>query len=234
MIYLDGVTCLRQIGKNSVVVLDQVSAELPTNRRFVILGQPAAGKTTLLQLISGELAPNRGEIRRFAKVSFPVGFQGGFDQQLTVAQNIEYVCNLYEADVNEVTDFVGKVLELDGGLKRPLRGLTRQQRNKLGFALGYGIPFDTYLIDGHIGSGDPAFRERCLQMLTARAERSGLIIATSVPAMARRLGDCGAVLFNGKLYVYADLATALADFEALSVTVRSEHSVSEVQAESDM
>lgn len=234
MIYLDGVTCLRQIGKNCVVVLDQVSAELPTNRRFVILGLPGAGKTTLLQLISGELAPNAGEIRRSARVSFPVGFQGGFDQKLTVAQNIEYVCNLYEVDVGEVSDFVGKVLELDGGLKRPLRGLTRQQRAKFGFALSYGMPFDTYLIDGQIGSGDQAFRERCLQMLTVRAERSGLIIATSVPTMARRLGDCGAILFNGKLYVYADLASALAEFEALSAHVRPEQSMSEAQGEGEI
>lgn len=217
MIRLDNVTCTRSVGKGSVAVLDDISASLPTNRRLLILGHSGSGKSTLMRLLSGALVPNSGTVTRTVRVSYPVGFQSGFEPTLSARQNIEFACHVYDADYIEVLTFVAQVAGITADLDKPLASLSRMAKIKLGYTLSYALPFDTYLIDGNTGAGDREFRERCLQMLESRSRSSGIIMTTSEARLARRLGDSGAILFNGKLYVYDDMQTALHIYESLAI-----------------
>lgn len=215
MIGLRHVVYERGSSRMRKVVLNDVTAVLPTDRRLVILGHAGSGKSTLIQLLAGTLVPTSGHVESDVKVSYPVGFSGGFNSKISTLRNIDYACSLYDADSEEVVHFIKHVTGLNDELDVLYGHLPRQLKLKVAYALSYAIPFDTYLIDGVIGAGDADFRERCLMMLRARSRTSGVIMAVHNLRMARMLGDCGAVLFNGRLHVYNDFDQALETFEAI-------------------
>ena len=186
-------------------VFDGLTCTLPTNRRFAIVGAPESGKSSLIRLLAGLLSPDTGTITRGARLSYPIGFGGGFRPTLTVRQNIRFICDLYEADVGEVTDFIARVGDIEHCLDEPFVGLTSRERIHLSFALSYAIPFDTYLVDGIIGAGDNAFRERCSAMLDGRAEQGGIILATRHIRTAERHANCGCLLVEGQLEFFDDM-----------------------------
>lgn len=55
----------------------------PTGQAMALLGRNGAGKSSLLQLISGISRPDQGRILRRGSVSWPVGFQGSFHPDLS-------------------------------------------------------------------------------------------------------------------------------------------------------
>ena len=59
-------------------LLDDVSLQLQAGERVALIGRNGTGKSTLLQIVSGDLAPDRGEVWRApgtrvarARPSFP-------------------------------------------------------------------------------------------------------------------------------------------------------------------
>ncbi len=57
-------------------ILHDVSFDLPPGRNIAILGRNGAGKSTLMRLIAGTLRPDRGQILRRCRISWPMGFAG--------------------------------------------------------------------------------------------------------------------------------------------------------------
>lgn len=59
-------------------VLRDVSVTLNPRVSYGLLGQNGAGKSTFLKLIAGTEAPTSGRIYRSVRLSWPLGFAGGF------------------------------------------------------------------------------------------------------------------------------------------------------------
>src|SRR6267143_3011065 len=75
MIRLDRVSkAYRVRGGGRRSVLDDVSLTFEPGHNFGILGVNGAGKSTLIRLLAGSELPDRGVVRRHARVSFPLGF----------------------------------------------------------------------------------------------------------------------------------------------------------------
>ena len=218
MIHLERVTSVLHSGTTGPPVLNDVSIKLPTFERFVILGREGSGKTTLIRLLSGLSLPMSGVITRYARVSFPVGFMGGYKRALSVRENVAHVARLYGAEVNQVVEFVSELTGLGFALRDLYENLPYQNRVRLAYAVSYAIPFDVYLIDNKIAAGGTAFRQRCERIFEARANSSGFILATSTPRYAKMFATKGAILHNGKIVLYDDLDRAIWDFDRLGNT----------------
>jgi capsular polysaccharide transport system ATP-binding protein len=199
MIDLEDVSVSLKVGNRRTVVFDRLSCQIPTNRRFILLGGHASGKSTLIKLLSGLLRPEAGRVTRLANVSFPVGFAGGFRPTLTVRQNLACIAELYDVEAAEIVDFVARATDLFDLLKEKYGNLPTHFRTKVCYATSYAVPFDTYLIDGHVAVGDETFRERCIRFLEVRSASAGYIISTRNSLVARRYGECGAILKNGEI-----------------------------------
>jgi capsular polysaccharide transport system ATP-binding protein len=215
MIHLEKVTSLLSAGQIRTRVLDQVTATLPTDRRFMLLGRHGAGKTTVIRLLAGLLEPTSGDISRYARVSFPVGFIGGFRPLMTVRQNLAYTAVLYGADPTEVVAFVAQVTRGGHMLDEIFGKLPQQFRLAFCYAVSYAIPFDVYLIDNFLSIGDDQFRKTCEAMFYERVKAAGFILATRNVELAKRIGDSCGILHAGRLVVYEDFEEGLWTFEKL-------------------
>ncbi len=51
-----------QVQEDGVVILDDISFEIPEGRKLVIAGETGSGKSTLLQTISGLVQPSKGQV----------------------------------------------------------------------------------------------------------------------------------------------------------------------------
>ena len=58
-----------------------------------------AGKSTLIRLLAGSEPPDRGVVRRYARVSFPLGFGGTFHGALSGRENVAFIARIYGAAI---------------------------------------------------------------------------------------------------------------------------------------
>jgi len=209
MIVMDGVSKSYRTDSGYRVVLDEVSVSLPTDRHIGVLGRNGAGKSTLLRMISGEELPDAGDIQRSVRVSWPLGFTGGFHQALTARENLRFIARIYDADIEEVTRFVEDFAELGDYFDMPVRTLSAGMRARLAFGLSLAMRFDFYLVDELVSVGDHWFRAKAQQEFERLRAEAGLLLVSHSPTTIRRFCDTGLVLRNGKITVFEALEDAI-------------------------
>lgn len=68
-------------GTQRKVILDRASFRIEPGNSLGILAANGAGKTTIINMMAGLEKPDEGSIRKTSRVSFPLGFMGGGEQQ---------------------------------------------------------------------------------------------------------------------------------------------------------
>lgn len=174
-----------------------------------ILGLNGQGKSTLIRIISGSERPDSGTVTRKSRVSWPIGFTGGFNGSLTGRENLRFTSRIYGADIREVTDFVEAFSELGAYMDMPVKTYSSGMRSKLAFGLSMAIGFDFYLIDEAYSVGDASFRAKAEKLFAARKAHATLVVVSHSVATIRKNCDSAAVLHNGLLTVYNKLEDAL-------------------------
>lgn len=196
------------------VVLDGVSAVFPTNESIGILGRNGAGKSTLLRILGGAEQPDAGTVQRVGRVSWPLGFTGGFSPSLTGEENSRFIARIYGEDVDRVVAAAADFAQIGNYFYMPVRTYSSGMRARLAFGLSMAIDFDTYLVDEVTAVGDRAFQEKCRRAFAERQERSAVIIVShnlgTIRAYCRRC----AVLGRGKLHIYDNIKDAAKAYEA--------------------
>jgi capsular polysaccharide transport system ATP-binding protein len=210
VIALDGVSkTYRTAHGGRRVVLDRVSAAFPDGCNFGILGSNGAGKSTLIRLLAGSEMPDRGRIRRGGRVSFPLGYSGTFHGSLSGRENIAFIARIYGSDLRRTISYVYDFSELGVYFDMPVNTYSAGMRARLAFGACLAIDFDIYLIDEVTEIGDDRFRRKCAAAFRERVSRSDIILVTHNSRTIRQYCDRGAVLADGELRLYDDIAGAL-------------------------
>jgi capsular polysaccharide transport system ATP-binding protein len=215
MIELRGLWKSYPSGGGRQTIAAGIDARFPSGRAVALLGRNGAGKSSLLRIIAGTLAPDRGEVIRKGTVSWPVGFAGSFHGELTGAQNTRFVARVHGVDTGELCAFAQDFAELGSRFHEPVRTYSSGMRSRLAFAISMGIGFDTYLVDEVTSVGDAAFKRKSECVFRERLTRSGAIVVSHGMGMVRRVCTQGAVLDRGRLTYYDDIEAAIAHHEAL-------------------
>lgn len=197
------------------IVLDDVNLRIEEGRSLAILGLNGAGKSTLIRLIGGAEQPDSGKIIRTSRVSWPIGFSGGFHGSLTGRENLRFVSRIYGADIKKVSEFVEDFAELGPYLDMPIKTYSSGMKSKLAFGLSMAISFDFYLIDEAFSVGDAAFREKAARALKERTAKSTLIFVSHSIAAVRQSCVCGAVLNKGQLLYFPNLEDAITNYSGI-------------------
>jgi capsular polysaccharide transport system ATP-binding protein len=209
MIMLDAVTKSYRTRDGRKTVLDNVSAVFEAGHNYGILGPNGVGKSTLIRVVAGSEPPDRGVVRRYARVSFPLGFGGTFHGALSGRENVAFIARIYGAEIHTLTEYVETFSELGEYFDMPVNTYSAGMRARLAFAVCLAIDFDVYLIDEVTEIGDQRFRRKCAEAFRDRILRSDIILVTHNPHTIRQYCDRGAVLANGELTLYNDIGAAL-------------------------
>ena len=210
MIVFDRVTKSYPLkGGERLTVLDDFSGTLPRGLNVGILGRNGAGKSTMMRLIAGSDAPTRGTVYRQGRISWPLGFSGGINPQITGRQNLAFIARLYRTDYDEVVRFVEDFAQIGRFMDEPVETYSSGMRARLSFGVSMAIDFDYYLIDEVIGVGDSAFRKRCKAVLAERRARATVLLVSHSSKLLKDFCDIGGVLSDGRLTFYDAIDEAI-------------------------
>lgn len=210
MIHLQNLCKTYTLNGRHKVVADDITATFPSGVSIGLLGRNGAGKSSLLRMISGAMLPSSGKILSTGAISWPVGFAGSFNSELTGEQNCRFVARVYGVDTDELLHFVEDFAELGDHFHLPIRTYSSGMRSRLAFGLSMAVPFDTYLVDEVSAVGDAAFKAKSNRVFKERLAQAGAIVVAHSMGTLRELCQAGAVLEQGRLSLYADVADAIA------------------------
>lgn len=197
-------------------ILNSSNIRFPKGRNIGLLGVNGAGKSTLLRLIAGSESPTTGKIIRNVKMSWPLGFSGGFNGSLTGYENLRFVTRIYGEDIRRVSAFVQDFSELGDYLNMPIKSYSSGMKARLAFGLSMAMDFECYLVDEITGVGDRRFQEKCRDAFKERSQRSSIIMVSHSMATLKEHCDMGAVLSKGELTFYEDIHEAIDIYMNLS------------------
>jgi len=215
MITLEGVSKVYRTRSGRRTVLDNVNVTFEAGYNFGVLGVNGAGKSTLLRLIAGSGIPDFGVIRRYTRVSFPLGFGGTFHGALSGRENVAFIARIYGAGIREVLEYVENFSELGEYLHMPVNTYSAGMRARLAFATCLALDFELYLVDEVTEVGDQRFRQKCAEAFRDRMQRSDIILVTHNIHTLRQYCDRGAILANGELTLFDDIGTALGRYQRI-------------------
>lgn len=214
MIELRNVTKIYRTSMGDHVVLDDVNLDVAPGESLGILGRNGAGKSTLLRIIGGAEMPTSGTVVRGQRVSWPIGFTGGFNGSLTGEENCRFVSRIYGEDIDRVVDETREFAEIGNYFYVPVRTYSTGMRARLAFGLSMAIDFDVYLVDEVTAVGDRTFRRKCRRALRRRRLRASLVMVSHSFATLRRNCRRCAVLDRGVLRVYDSVREAAQAYRA--------------------
>lgn len=209
MIRLENLTKTYVLNGRRKTVADNINAVFPTGVSVALLGRNGAGKSSLLRMISGEMLPSSGQILSNGSISWPVGFAGSFNREMTGEQNARFVARVYGVDTDEMVDFVRDFAELQEHFYLPIRTYSSGMKARLAFGVSMAVPFDTYLVDEVTAVGDQAFKAKSNRVFNRRLRTAGAIVVSHSMALLRNICQAGAVLENGRLSYFHDLEEAI-------------------------
>jgi capsular polysaccharide transport system ATP-binding protein len=198
------------------IVLNHVSTVFETGWSYGLLGVNGAGKSTLLRLAAGTELPNSGKVVRTGRISWPLGFAGGFHPHVTGRENLKFVARAYGEDMHRVTDFVEDFSELGDYLDAPVNAYSSGMVARLAFGLSMAIQFDWYLIDEITAVGDARFQKRCQDAFEERRKTTDLIIASHSIGTIKAYCKRAAVLVDGHLLMFESVDKAVEVYNRLN------------------
>lgn len=213
MITLSNITKRYKTGHGINTVLNDVTHVFEPGINTGILGRNAAGKSTLLRVIGGSELPDSGTVTRKSRVSWPLGFAGGFHGSLTGRENLRFVSRIYGADIGRVTRFVEDFSELGDYMDMPLRTYSTGMRARLAFGLSMAINFDFYLIDEGFSVGDASFRTKADGFFNERQAQATLLVVSHNMGTIKKYCETVAVLNNGLLTPYENMDDAFKEYD---------------------
>ena len=196
-------------GTRRKVILDRASFRVGGGRSLGILAPNGTGKTTLINMMAGLEKPDEGEVRRSARVSFPLGFMGGLNPKQSATENARYIAALYALDPDYVEAFCRWLCEIEEYFDQPVGTYSQGMRARLCFALLLALDFDVYLIDeGMPAIADVAFNRRAGALLERRLKAASVVIVSHKPEILERFAQEAGVLKDGRLHMFDTLEEA--------------------------
>ncbi len=195
-------------------VLKDMDFDIPTGVSVGLVGPNGAGKSTLLRLIGGMDTPDRGEIHRDCRVSWPIGLGGGFQGSLTGRQNVSFVARIHgnEHEMDQIIQYVQEFAEIGKAFDQPVKTYSSGMRARLAFGLSLAFDFDVYLSDEATAVGDAVFKEKAKKAFKDKVGQSSLIMVSHSEGILKDLCQAGIWLRKGQAIWYDDINDALAEY----------------------
>ena len=144
--------------------LDNVSFDIYKGEVVGIIGTNGSGKSTILKIISGALAPTSGKVEVDRSKIQLLTLGTGFDFELTGKENVYLngaIIGYTKEYIDEKYDEIVKFAELEGFMEEKVRNYSSGMVSRLGFAIATirDTP-EILILDEVLSVGDMFFRKK--------------------------------------------------------------------------
>ena len=184
----------------NTVVFDGFNEDFEKNKINCIIGPSGCGKTTMLNLLSGTLRENSGEITKPKNVSY-VFQEELLIPQKTARKNLELVLKSVYREKNELKTIIDKFLTLaelgSAGDLYP-HEMSGGMRQRLTLIRAFAYPSDILLMDEPFKALDITLKDNIIKAFLNlyREDKRTVIFVTHDIDEALMTGDC--------IYVYSN------------------------------
>jgi len=154
----------RQIKYDEFTALDDISFSVKRGEVVGIVGLNGSGKSTILKIISGILAPTEGTVNVSGTISPLIELGAGFDFELTAKENIYLNGSVLGFDrkfINEKYDDILDFSELREFENIAIKNFSSGMIARLGFAIATLVKPDILIVDEILSVGDFLFQQKC-------------------------------------------------------------------------
>ena len=176
--------------------LRNVSFSIDAGEVVGIVGRNGSGKSTILKLIAGVMAPSDGEVHVLGRVSPLIELGAGFHPDLTGRENIQMnasILGMSARETRERFDDMVDFAELREFVDTPVKRYSSGMYMRLGFSVAIYSNPEILLVDEVLSVGDAYFQEKCLAKMD-EFRRSGVTIVVVSHSMDLVTEFCDRVL----------------------------------------
>ena len=176
--------------------LREVSFAIGPGESVALLGSSGSGKTSLLRLIAGVLAPDAGRLDVRGRIGSLLSIDAGLTGSLTGRENVALLgvlAGLSRTETAASLERVSARTELGKPFDRPVSSYSQGMRARLGYAVADEAGTDVLLLDEVHEALDHTFRRTVEQRAAEIRAAGGIVMAAGHDhAILERL--CGRAL----------------------------------------
>lgn len=170
--------------------LRDITFSVDKGESCALIGANGSGKSTMLKIISGILAPTKGSVQVNGSIAPLIELGAGFDYELTGRENIflngailGYSKKLMLEKYDEIVDFS----ELRDFIDVPVKNYSSGMIARLGFSIATIVKPDILVVDEILAVGDQAFQDKCHKRLEdmMNGGTTVLLVSHSAPDIKR-------------------------------------------------
>lgn len=167
---------------DTFTVIKNFSLSVKKGEFVLITGPNGCGKTTLLKLIAGITAPDKGIIETCGKVVPLIELGAGFNYELTGRENIITNATILGIEKKTITKIIPDIIkfsDLHDFIDIPVKRYSTGMVSRLAFSIAVYSNPDILLLDEIFAVGDREFREKSMKKLKDFKKRGVTIIISS-------------------------------------------------------
>jgi lipopolysaccharide transport system ATP-binding protein len=175
--------------------LRDISFDLIKGETFGVIGKNGSGKSSLLQVLAGLMAPTSGSLElpagslRRSLLTLGLGFRPDLPGSDNVILSL-ILQNFSKQQAHNMLEDIREFADIGEYFDKPVRTYSAGMRARLGFATGIRSKVDVLLIDEVLSVGDAQFRQRAEQtMLDRISGQQTVVLVSQSPAQIRDLCD---------------------------------------------
>ena len=208
-------------GKNEFIVKD-LNFQLKSNENLSIMCTDELRRLQVMRLILGTVKPDMGKVVRDGSFSTPIGDTAAFHGEMSVLDNIRFICRLYGKNTTFVTQKVNEYLEGTISLKKRSKLLNAIEKRKVAMALALFLKLDVYLIRGDIGHPEPAFKHKFEEDFLELNKESTLITVSTNLQMIKKIFHTSIVIDqSGFMTAFPDVNDGILRYQEISQLKRA-------------
>jgi ABC-type polysaccharide/polyol phosphate transport system ATPase subunit len=172
----------RRVYYEELWALRHVSLQVERGMTFGIIGPNGGGKSTLLKVIAGLLAPAEGRVERTGRLAALLELGTGFHGEYTGRENVflnAAMLGLGRDEIEAIYPAVVAFSELGAFMDRPVKTYSTGMFVRLAFAVAAQVEPDILVIDEALAVGDAVFQHRCVGRIKELQRRGTTILFVS-------------------------------------------------------
>lgn len=193
---------LGKLDKGEFWSLSDINFSLKRGEALGIIGFNGAGKTTLLRILSGQLLPDRGEIRMLGRSASMIDLTAGFQTSASGRRNILLRGAMLGRSQQEIAARYEEIIafaDLGDAIDAPVNTYSSGMMMRLAFSIMVAMEPDILFIDEVLAVGDFRFQQKCLARIRELRERAAFVLVSHSMNSIKLFCNRAIVLQQGRI-----------------------------------